>query len=47
VDSVVDTIVRLSWLAQALSGRDFEFEVNPLRVHESGCWAVDARLRVD
>jgi len=46
LDAVVDAIVRVSWLAHDLAGRDFELDVNPLRVWETGCCAVDARLRI-
>jgi len=46
LDAVVDAIVRVSWLAHDLAGRDFELDVNPLRVWEAGCCAVDARLRI-
>ncbi|MBS0452160.1 MAG: acetate--CoA ligase family protein [Proteobacteria bacterium] len=52
VDAVVDAIVRLSWLAHDLeggaAGRDFEIEVNPLKVRlqGQGAVAVDARARI-
>lgn len=52
VDAVVDTIVRLGWLAHDLeggsAGRDFEIEVNPLKVRlqGQGVVAVDARARI-
>ena len=46
VDAVVDALVRISWLAAALGHREFEFDANPLRVHEAGCCVVDARLRL-
>lgn len=49
-DAVVDAIVRLSWLAHDLEagGRDFEIEVNPLKVKLAGqgAVAVDARARI-
>jgi acetyl-CoA synthetase (ADP-forming) len=47
IDAVVDALVAVSWLAADLGGRDFELDVNPLRVSHDGCCAVDARLRVD
>ena len=49
VEAVADVMVRMGWLADALRGRDFEIEVNPLkvRVQGQGCVAVDARVRVD
>ncbi|WP_454873948.1 acetate--CoA ligase family protein [Paraburkholderia xenovorans] len=48
---VVDTVVRVSWLAADLAARqpaglDFELDVNPLMVADDTCCAVDARLRV-
>jgi len=46
VDAVVDTIVRVSWLAHDLGACDFECDMNPLIVGRTGCWAVDGRLRV-
>ncbi|WP_028601488.1 acetate--CoA ligase family protein [Ottowia thiooxydans] len=56
VDAVVDAIVRLSWLAHDLEGtandgnaeREFEIEVNPLKVRLAGqgVVAVDARARI-
>jgi len=51
VDAVVDAIVRLGWLAHDLAGpegRDFEIEVNPLKVRlqGQGVVAVDARARI-
>ncbi len=53
VDAVVDTVVRLSWLAHDLesqgAGSDFEIEINPLKVRlqGQGVVAVDARARID
>jgi len=50
VEAVVDTVVRLGWLAHDLDavGRDFEIEVNPLKVRLQGhgAVAVDARARI-
>ena len=52
VDAVVDAIVRLGWLAHDLeegeAARDFEIEVNPLKVRlqGQGAVAVDARARI-
>ena len=51
VDAAVDVIVRLGWLAHDLagsSGRDFEIEVNPLKLRQQGhgAVAVDARARI-
>lgn len=52
VDAVVDAIVRLGWVAHDLeggeTGRDFEIEVNPLKVRlqGQGAVAVDARARI-
>lgn len=51
VDAVVDTIVRLSWLAHDLvgdTGREVEIEVNPLKVKLAGqgAVAVDARAKI-
>lgn len=51
VDAVVDAIVRLGWLAHDLEGdqgRNFEIEVNPLKVRlqGQGVVAVDARARI-
>ena len=51
VEALVDVIVRLGWLAADLQGdarRDFEIEVNPLklRVQGQGAVAVDARARI-
>ena len=43
---VVDAIVRVSWLAADLAGRDFELDINPLMVSAERCCAVDARLRI-
>lgn len=51
-EAVVDTIVRLGWLAHDLAhaapGQDFEIEVNPLKVclQGQGAVAVDARARI-
>lgn len=51
VDAAVDVIVRLGWLAHDLAGnagRDFEIEVNPLKLRQQGqgAVAVDARARI-
>lgn len=46
VDAVLDTIERVSWLAQSLAAHDFELDLNPLIVSTQGCCAVDARLRI-
>ena len=55
LEAVVDTIVRLSWLAHDLEGatergggQDFEIEINPLKVRLAGqgVVAVDARARL-
>lgn len=50
VDAIVDTIVRLGWLAHDLdlASGDFEIEVNPLKVRlqGQGVVAVDARARI-
>ena len=51
VDAAVDVIVRLGWLAHDLAGsagRDFEIEVNPLKLRQrgQGVVAVDARARI-
>jgi hypothetical protein len=52
VEAVVDAIVRLGWLAHDLAGpacRDFEIEVNPLKIklQGQGAVAVDARARIE
>jgi acetyl-CoA synthetase (ADP-forming) len=49
IDAVAEVMVRMGWLADTLRQRDFEIEVNPLkvRVQGQGCVAVDARVRVD
>ncbi len=48
IDSVADALVRLGWLASDLAKRDFEIEINPLKVkiQGQGCVAVDARARL-
>lgn len=46
VQAVVEAVERLSWLAHDLGDHDFELDANPLRVNESGCCVVDARLLV-
>ncbi|MNO06582.1 hypothetical protein D3C81_2284070 [compost metagenome] len=49
MDAIVDTIVRLGWLAHDLDAAgDFEIEVNPLKVRlqGQGVVAVDARARI-
>jgi acyl-CoA synthetase (NDP forming) len=43
--AVVDTIVRIGWLADALP-EIAELDVNPLVVDPDGCVVVDARIRV-
>lgn len=49
VEAVADAMVRMGWLAHALRERDFEVEVNPLKVRVAGhgCVAVDARARIE
>ena len=44
LEAVVDTIVRISWLAHDMGESDFELDVNPLLVNAGACCAVDARL---
>ncbi|MNT62289.1 hypothetical protein D3C72_1999980 [compost metagenome] len=48
-EAVAEVMVRMGWLAHALRERDFEVEINPLKVRVAGqgCVAVDARVRVD
>lgn len=48
VHSVADALVRLGWLAADLAQRDFEIEINPLKLKAQGqgCIAVDARARL-
>lgn len=48
VEALAAVIVRMGWLAHALRERDFEIEVNPLKVRAAGagCVAVDARARI-
>lgn len=45
LDAAVDVIRRFSVIAERLRGRDFEIEVNPLKLDAKGCMAVDARAR--
>ncbi len=45
INGVIDTIVRASWLAYDLAGKDFELDINPLIVASNRCYAVDARLK--
>ncbi|VTU16255.1 acetate--CoA ligase family protein [Variovorax sp. PBL-E5] len=46
LDAAVDAVRRLAAIAERLRGRDFEFEVNPLKLGPKGCMAVDARARI-
>ncbi|MBT2326875.1 acetate--CoA ligase family protein [Variovorax paradoxus] len=46
VDSVADVVLRFAAIAESLRGRDFEIEVNPLKLDIKGCVAVDARARI-
>jgi acyl-CoA synthetase (NDP forming) len=46
LNGVVDTIVRVGWLASDLADRDFELDINPLMVSTDRVCAVDARLRI-
>ncbi|MDH0912869.1 acetate--CoA ligase family protein [Rhizobium pusense] len=41
-DKLIDSLVRLSWLANDFSGCIGEIDVNPLIVNVAGCVAVDA-----
>lgn len=43
VDAACEAISRFSWIGQDLSARLVDFEVNPLRVTESGVYALDGR----
>lgn len=45
LESAVDVVVRFGALAAAMGERDFEIEVNPLKLGPEGCVAVDARAR--
>lgn len=49
VDTVAQTIHRLSLLACSLKGSNFEIEINPLKVkvQGDGCVAVDARAQIN
>ncbi|SAK62510.1 acetate--CoA ligase family protein [Caballeronia ptereochthonis] len=46
LQGVVETIVRVSWLAADLADHDFELDINPLMVSSERVCAVDARLRM-
>jgi acetyl-CoA synthetase (ADP-forming) len=46
VDALVDTLVRLSALAETLGPRLLEIEINPLLVRSSGAIALDARATI-
>lgn len=45
-EALVDTIVRVSWLAWDLREHDFELDVNPVLVGADHATAVDARLLI-
>jgi len=45
LEAAVDVLVRFGALAAQMGERDFEIEVNPLRLGADGCVAVDARAR--
>ncbi len=45
LESAVDVVVRFGALAAGMGERDFEIEVNPLKLGPEGCVAVDARAR--
>ncbi|WP_420992115.1 acetate--CoA ligase family protein [Cupriavidus sp. 30B13] len=45
LDAAVDVLVRFGALAAQMGERDFEIEVNPLKLGADGCVAVDARAR--
>lgn len=49
VDTVAQTIHRLSLLAMSLKNSNFEIEINPLKVKQqgNGCVAVDARAQIN
>jgi acetyl-CoA synthetase (ADP-forming) len=46
LDAAVDVIVRFGIMAGQLAGREFEIEVNPLKLGTYSCVAVDARARL-
>jgi acetyl-CoA synthetase (ADP-forming) len=46
VEALVDTLVRLSALAETLGPRLLEIEINPLLVRSSGAIALDARATI-
>ena len=43
--AVIDCLHRLAWLAADLASVIEEVEINPLRVYQQGCLALDVRLR--
>lgn len=46
LEAAVDVVVRVGAIAAQLATRDFEVEINPLKVGPDGCVAVDARARL-
>ncbi len=46
IAAVVDTVVRVGWLAHDLRGILRELDINPLMVGVSGCTVVDARALI-
>lgn len=46
LDSLVDTIERVSWMMQDFQGRSFELDLNPVLVGADHATAVDARLLI-
>jgi acyl-CoA synthetase (NDP forming) len=46
LDAAVDVVRRFAAIAECLRDRDFEIEVNPLKLGARGCMAVDARARI-
>jgi len=47
IAAVVDTVVRVGWLAHDLRGRLRELDINPLMVGAAGCTIVDARALIE
>ncbi len=46
LDAAADVVLRFAAIAERMGGRDFEIEVNPLKLGANGCVAVDARARI-